>query len=97
MSRPPLDPPTRQFADRPTWRRIVASYLLIAAVPVALLAASKPFVAAAMLVGVTVLVTAGRHTYRLVQCVQNCKRLTFDLFGSARITITQPPADDVCC
>ncbi|MFD1646838.1 hypothetical protein [Haloarchaeobius litoreus] len=97
MSRPPLDPRTRQFADRPTWRRIAASYLLLTAIPVALLAVSNPFVAAAMLVGVAALVTAGRHTYRLAQCIQNCRRLTFDLFGSAEITVRQLPADDVCC
>ncbi|WP_440988343.1 hypothetical protein [Haloarchaeobius baliensis] len=97
MSRPPLDPRTRQFADRPTWRRIAASYLLVAAIPLALLAIHQPLAVAAMLVALGTLVTGGRHAYRLVQCVRNCTRITFELFGGTEITVRQPPADDVCC
>lgn len=97
MSRPPLDPRPRQFADRPTWRRIAASYLLVVAIPFALWAVHQPLAAAALLVGVATLVTAGRHTYRLAHCVRNCTRLTFDLFGSAEITVRRLPRDDACC
>ncbi|MFC4408139.1 hypothetical protein [Haloarchaeobius iranensis] len=97
MPRPPLDPRTRQFADDLTWRRIVTSYLLVAAVPFALWAVHSPLAAATTLVAGGTLGTGARHAYRLARCVQRCKRLTFDLFGTARITVRRPPADDACC
>ncbi|WP_256295961.1 hypothetical protein [Haloarchaeobius salinus] len=97
MSRPPFDPRLRQFADQPTWRRIAASYLLLAAIPFALWAVSNPLVATTALVGVATLVTGGRHAYRFARCLRHCKRITVDLFGSAQVTVTRPSADDVCC
>ena len=94
MFRPPHDPQDLPRITNPTWRSILVSYVLIAAVPLLLWVISNPLAGTITLVGVTALVIGGRHAYKLRRCFYHCQELTFRLGETAQITVTQLPTDD---
>lgn len=97
MYQPPLDPRDSSAATAPSWRAIFARYAILAAVPIALWAISQPMVAVLTLGAIAGLSFATRRSYRLARCFYDCEAMTFDLGGTARITIKQTPTDDLCC
>lgn len=94
MIQPQHDPRDRPLIEQPTWRSILVSYALVAAVPLLLWAISNLLAGTVTLVGVTALVIGGRHAYKLRRCFYRCQKLTFQLGEIAQITITQLPTDD---
>lgn len=94
MIRPPHDPRDRSLIDQLTWRSVLVSYALVAAVPLLLWALSNPLPGIVTLGGVAVLVVGGRHAYELHRCFYHCQKLTFQFGETAQITVTQLPTDD---
>lgn len=94
MFRPPLDPRDRSLIDRPTWRGVVVSYGLVAAVPLLLWVVSYPRVGTVTLAGIASLFVGGRRIHRLLRCLDDCRGITFDLLGRARITVVQIPTNE---
>lgn len=94
MFRPPLDPRTRPLIERPTWGKVIVSYAVMAAIPLLLWVGSHPLVGLATLAGVAALLVAGRRAHRLLRCFHECPGITFELAGTARITVSQIAADD---
>lgn len=97
MYQPPFDPRDSSAARTPSWRGVFARYAILAAVPVALWAVSQPVTAALTLGAVAALGIVTRRGYGLARCFYDCEAMTFDLGGTARITVTQTPTDDRCC
>ncbi|WP_227373662.1 hypothetical protein [Haladaptatus halobius] len=94
MFRPPLDPGDRPLIDQPTWRSIIVSYALMAAIPLLLWIVSQPLAGTVTLAGIAGLLVGGRRVYRLIRCFYDCQRFTFNLGGKAQITVAQIHADE---
>lgn len=94
MFRPPIDPRDRPLVEPPTWRSIVVSYALVAVVLLLLWVVSYPRAGAVILAGIAGLFIGGRRAYRLIRCCYNCEEFSFDLFGRARITVSQTSANE---
>lgn len=90
---PPPDPRGRPVHKHPTWRSVLVSYALVAAIPLLLWVVSRPLAGTAAIAAVVGLSIGARRAYRLIRCVRDCQGLAFDLVGRVRITITRPPAD----
>lgn len=96
MYEPPLDPRDSAATTTPTWKAIVARYAFVAAFPVLLWAVSNPVFAVLAGGGVAASYLGARHGYRLARCFRDCKAMTVDVAGTARITVRQVPSDDPC-
>lgn len=94
MIRPPHDPHDLPRTTNPTWRSILVSYALVAAIPLLLWAISNPFAATVSLVGVAGLLIGGHHAYKLRRCFYQCQELRFRLGETAQITVAQLPTDE---
>ena len=94
MFRPLFDPRDRLLIDQPTWRSVLVSYALVAAIPVLLWIVSRPLAGTVILASIAVLFVGGRRVYRLIRCFYDCQGFTFDLVGKAQITVTQIPTDE---
>lgn len=94
MHRPPLDPRDRPLIETPTWRNVLVSYAMVAAIPLLLWVVSQPLVGSVTLAAVVGLLVGGRRAYRLTRCFYDCQGFTFDLGGKAQITVTQIPIDE---
>lgn len=91
---PPTDLRHRPGPDRPTWRDILASYALAAAIPLSLWIVSRPLAGAVVLAAVAGLVVAARRAPGVTRCLRDCRGIAFDLGDAVRITVTWDPADD---
>lgn len=94
MHGPPLDPRYRPPTEQLTWKKVLASYATMAAIPVALWVVSRPLAGTAALAAVVGLVVVGRRAYRLARCFHDCRGFTIDLGGKARVTVAQIPTDE---
>jgi len=93
MFGPPLDPRTRPSRTPPTWRGILAGYVLIAAVPVSLVLVSRPVIVAAAL-GTVVAVLGLRRVARVAGRVSRRREVSVDLAGEVRITVSRVNGDE---
>lgn len=96
MHAPPTDPRDRTDYDRLTWRRVLVSYALMAAIPVLLWAASSPLAAGLVAAGSAGAVVTTRQARRLARCVRTCRRLAVDLPGTVRLTVDWGSRCDTC-
>lgn len=96
MYEPPSDPSTRTDADRLTWRRVLASYAMLAAFPLLLWAVSDPLAAGLAVAGSAGAVVTTRHARRLARCVEECRGLAVDLPGTVDVTVTWEAGCDAC-
>jgi len=94
MFRPPRDPQERPRVTNPTWRSILVSYALGAAIPLLLWAITSPLAGTASLVSIAGLVVGGLQAYKLHRCFHRCQEFTVQLGETAQITVTQLPAND---
>lgn len=94
MYGPPSDSRHRPAPDQPTWRGLLASYVLVAAVPLSLWVIERPLVRAVAIAAVVGLLVGAHRVSRLAWCLHVCRELTVDLAGVVRITITRMPTDD---
>ena len=96
MYRPPSDPhdPRDRFAPtRPTWRSVLASYALVAAVPLLLWAAVHPLAGGVILAGAVGLAVAARRALGLLRCFRDCPGFAV-VAGPVRIAVTPARADE---
>ncbi|WP_137285969.1 hypothetical protein [Halorussus salinisoli] len=70
------------------------SYVLVTAIPLLLWFVSQPLVGTVALASIAGLFVGGRRVYRLTRCFYDCQGFTFDLGGTAQITVTQIPTDE---
>lgn len=96
MVRPPLDPNDPSLIDQPTWRSVIASYAILASIPLLLWIVSQPLAGSVALAAAVGLAVGARRAYELLRCFYDCQAMVFDLGGRARITVTQLPTDDAC-
>lgn len=89
MLRPPLDPRDCPLIEQPTWRSILVSYALVAAVPLLLWVISQPLAGTVTLGTIAGLFVGGRRAYKLTRCFYDCQGFTFDLGGKVQITVAQ--------
>lgn len=94
MFRPPLDPRDRPLVEQPTWRSVLVSYAVVAAIPLLLWVVSRPLAGTVTLGAVAGLIVGGRRAYGLTRCFYDCQGFTFDLVGKAQITVARIPADE---
>ncbi|WP_458208000.1 hypothetical protein [Haladaptatus sp. NG-SE-30] len=94
MFRPPLDPRDRPLIEHPTWRSVLVSYTLVAAIPILLWVVSQPLTGIVALASIAGLLTGGRRAYRLTRCFYDCQGFTFSVGGKAQITVSQIPTDE---
>jgi hypothetical protein len=96
MHGPSSDTSARIDPDDLTWRRVLASYAMMAVLPFALWAVSDPVGAGfALTAGAGAVVTA-QHARRLARCVDECRGLAFDLPGSVDVAVTWEADSDAC-
>jgi len=88
MEQPPSAPRDRPGLN-PTWRRIVAGYVLVLAFFLLLWTISHPLVGFSTLTALAGLFVVARRAARLRHCFYTCDALTLRPFGSVRITISQ--------
>jgi len=96
MARRPPDPRLRSRPKNPTWRNVLASYALVAAIPVLLWVASNPLAGGIGLAAVLVLRAGARRGADLVRCLRDCGGFAIDLGENVRISVTRPPANECC-
>lgn len=96
MYEPPFDPSPRTDFDRLTWRRVLASYAMMAAIPVLLWAASAPLAAGVAAAGGAGAAIATKHARRLARCVEECRGLALDLPGTVDVAVTWQADCDGC-
>jgi len=88
MPRSPRDSHDRPPYRRISWRDVLAAYVLAAAIPLALWAASAPLAAGSGLAVSGVGVLGARRARRLARCVRDCRGLELDLPGTVSVTVT---------
>lgn len=96
MYEPPSDPNARTDSDRLTWRRVAASYAMMAAIPLLLWAVSAPLTAGALAAGGAGAVAATKRARRLARCVEECRGLAVDLPGTVDVTVTWEAGCGTC-
>lgn len=94
MYGPPSGPRRRPAHDHPTWRSVLASALLLAALPVAFWTVANPLAGAALLALGAGALVAVRRAALLARCLSECGEFAVDLGSSLRITVTHPATDD---
>jgi len=97
MYRPPSDARDPSGRIDPTWTDVLASYVAIALVPLALWIVSQPargVVAIAVLAGAYV---GLRRTATLVRCLYDCGGFALALGDSLQICVVRPGHDGVNC
>lgn len=96
MYQPSSDPRDGPLVDQPTWRGVLAAYVAIATVPLALFAVSNPLAGAGVVASLGVLAVGARRTATLVECFHECQGFAFDVAGRVRITVAHPSSGDRC-
>ena len=96
MYEPPSDSNARTDADRLTWRRVLVSYAMAAAIPVLLWGASEPVTAGLVAAGTAGGAVATTRARRLARCVEECEGLVADLPGTVDVTVTWGASCDTC-
>jgi hypothetical protein len=96
MYEPPSDSNARTDSDRLTWRRVVVSYAMMAAIPVLLWAVGEPVTAGLLAAGGAGAVVATTRARRLSRCVEHCEGLAADLPGTVDVTVTWDASCDAC-
>jgi hypothetical protein len=94
MKRVPPEVPTRPLDERLTWRSILVSYAMMAAVPLLLWVAGRPLLRATAVAAVVGAFLAVRRGAALKRCFYECGGFAFDLGGRVRVQISRPRADD---
>ena len=91
----PPDPSDRRGIEQPSWRSVLAGYVLIAGVLASLWAVSNPVAGLRLvLAGVAARIGAPRAAAG-VRCLRVCREFTVVLGDRLRITVRKPPLDDV--
>jgi len=84
----------------PAWRELLASYALVAAVPVALWVVSRPLLGAVTIVSLVAsfggLVVGARRLAELRRRLPDCGGLTVDVGETIQVTVTRGPAGEPC-
>ncbi|QZP36356.1 hypothetical protein [Halobaculum magnesiiphilum] len=93
MHRAP-DPSDRTGIEQPSWRSILAGYVLIAGLLASLWAVSNPAAALTLLLAGVAVRRGTPRAAAAVRCVRVCREFTVDLGGRLRITVAKPPVDD---
>ena len=93
---PPLDPRDDPVTNPPTSRGVLATYAVLAAVPLLLWVVSQPLTGTVAVVTIAGVVIGARRTAGMVRRFRECGGFAFDLGGSVRVCISQPQLDDVC-
>lgn len=96
MYEPPSDPTARTDADRLTWRRVLVSYAMMAAIPLVLWAVSEPVTAGLVAAGSAGVAVATTHARRLARCVEQCEGLAADLPGTVDVAVTWGAGCETC-
>ena len=92
--RPPSEARDRPAYRQPTWRNILVSYAMLAAIPVLLWVSVQPLTRLS-LVGVLVAgALVARRLHALASCLAECRALAFDLGGAVTVTISRRGS---CC
>lgn len=91
---PPLDPGDVPIVEQPSWRSLLVSYALVAAVPLLLWVVAHPVGGIVAAAGIAGLFVGGRRAYRLVHCFAECGGFSFQLGSIARITVSQLASDE---
>lgn len=94
MYHPPRDPGRGDRPRNPTWRELLVSYAVVAAIPGLLWAASNPLAGVAGAVVLLVAAGVARRAYRIVRCLATCREIVLDVGDRVRITVVRRPADD---
>jgi hypothetical protein len=94
MPKPTSDSYDRSTYYRITWRGVLVSYAMAAAIPVLLWAGSDPAAAALALAGAAGAFVAARYARRVARCVDQCRGVAFDLPGRVRVTVAWTEACD---
>lgn len=93
---PPADHRHHPTGTEPTWRSLLASYLLMAAVPALIWTGNHPLTGVAVLSTAVGLTIGVRRASELARCLSDCGGFSVDLAGRVRVTVTQTNATDVC-
>ena len=96
MYEPPSDPSARIDPNRLTWRRVLVSYAMMAAIPFLLWAVSDPLAAGLTVAGSAGAVVATKHARRLAHCIEECQELALDLPGTVGVTVTWGASCETC-
>ena len=96
MRRPSHNPRRYRTTTDPTWRGIIATTLVVLAVPVALWVASNPLAGGAALGAGAGFAVAVRRAVRLGRCLADCGGVAVDLVGDRRVCITRRDAAGGC-
>jgi hypothetical protein len=89
----PPDPRDRTGIEQPTWRSVLAGYLLLAVLLLALWTVSNPLAGTAVLATVVGLSVGARRAAALVRCLRVCREFTVDLGRGVSITVTNAGVD----
>jgi len=95
MYRPPRDPRNHQVPQVPSWRGILVSYVLVAAIPLLLWVVSQPVTGTVVLAAIGGLFISARRGLRLAHCFYDCGGFAFNLGGKVQVCIVQPSINDV--
>lgn len=90
MSKPPIDPRDRTINDQPTWRDLLITYGLIAAIPAGLALYSYPLLGSVAVAALAGLLLASRRTLQLYRCFQTCGGFALELGDSVQVCVSQP-------
>lgn len=96
MYAPPPDHRMLPAVAPPTWRRILASTVVVTTVPFVLWFASQPVTGVVVLATVLAIGMAARGTVRLARCLADCGGFALDLGGCLQIIVTRTDANDWC-
>lgn len=94
MHKPTRDPTDSGTYRTVSWKNVLSSYALVAAIPVLLWAISDPLAAVLAATAVATAVVATGYARRLARCVDQCRGFAFDLPRAGRVTVCWTEACD---
>jgi len=92
MFRPPLVPRQHRIDEKPTLRGVLASLVVVAAIPLLFWTATHPLAGAVTLAAVVGLAIVVLRALRLLRCLVECGGFAVDLGDAVRIRVTRPEA-----
>lgn len=94
MYRPPPDPRDHPAPQVPTWRGVLVSYVMAAAIPLLFWVVSQPLAGTVVLAAIVGLFISARRGLRLARCFYDCGGFAFNLGGKVQVCIIQPSVND---
>lgn len=83
--------------DTPTWSQVGQTYVLAALIPVLFWTFANPIAGTVTLAGIAVTAIGVKRLDVLAACLRDCGEFAFELGDTARVTVSHPARDDICC